>query len=102
MRFDAVLGERLSTVPAQAGAVERLGYGGAHATELKHDPFLVSTLAAQATSRIDVGTQIAVAFARNPMSVALLARDLADLSRGRFVLGLRTHVEAHITRRLSI
>jgi probable F420-dependent oxidoreductase len=102
MRIDAVLGESLSTVPAVAAAVERLGYGGVHATELKHDPFLVSTLAVQATSRIDVGTQIAVAFARNPMSVAVLARDLQDLSGGRFVLGLGTQVEAHITRRFSM
>jgi probable F420-dependent oxidoreductase len=102
MRFDAVLGETLPAVPAQAGAIERLGYGGAHATELKHDPFVVSTLAAQGASRIEVGTQIAVAFARNPMSVAMLARDLADLSGGRFVLGLGTQVEAHITRRFSM
>jgi probable F420-dependent oxidoreductase len=102
MRFDAVLGEALTAVPEQAAAVERLGYGGAHATELKHDPFVVCTLAAQGTGRIEVGTQIAVAFARNPMSVAVLARDLADLSGGRFVLGLGTQVEAHITRRFSM
>jgi probable F420-dependent oxidoreductase len=102
MRFDAVLGEALRAIPEQAAAVERLGYGGAHSTELKHDPFVVSTLAAQGSSRIDVGTQIAVAFARNPMSVAMLARDLQDLSGGRFVLGLGTQVEAHITRRFSM
>src|SRR5438309_2297466 len=103
MRFDAVLGsEALAAVPEQAAAVERLGYGGVHATELKHDPFVVSTLAAQGTARIDVGTQIAVAFARNPMSVATLARDLQDLSGGRFVLGLGTQIEAHITRRFSM
>lgn len=102
MRFDAVLGETLTAVPEQAAAIERLGYGGAHATELKHDPFIVSTLAARATGRIEVGTQIAVAFARNPMSVAVLGRDLADLSGGRFVLGLGTQVEAHITRRFSM
>ena len=103
MRFDAVLGsEALAAVSEQAAAVERLGYGGAHATELQHDPFVVSTLAAQGTARIDVGTQIAVAFARNPMSVAVLARDLQDLSGGRFVLGLGTQIEAHITRRFSM
>jgi probable F420-dependent oxidoreductase len=89
-------------VGEQAATIERLGYGGVHATELKHDPFLLTALAAGATDRIDVGTQIAVAFARNPMSVAVLARDLQDLSGGRFVLGLGTQVEAHITRRFSM
>jgi probable F420-dependent oxidoreductase len=36
------------------------------------------------------------------MSVAVLARDLQDLSGGRFVLGLGTQIEAHITRRFSM
>ena len=102
MRFDAVLGPGLGMAARQAAALERLGYGGVHATELQHDPFVLGTLAAQGTSTAEVGTQIAVAFARNPMSVAVLARDLQDLSGGRFVLGLGTQVEAHITRRFSM
>lgn len=102
MRIDAVLSDPLATVAAQAAEVERLGYGGAHATELKHDPFLATALALQGSTRIEAGTQIAVAFARNPMSVAVAARDLQDLSAGRFVLGLGTQVEAHITRRFSM
>ncbi|MDH2443817.1 TIGR03617 family F420-dependent LLM class oxidoreductase [Amnibacterium sp. CER49] len=102
MRFDAVLGEPFATVPEQAATAERLGYAGVHATELTHDPFLTCTLATTGTRTADVGTQIAVAFARNPMSVAVAARDLQDLSGGRFVLGLGTQVEAHITRRFSM
>lgn len=102
MRFDAVLGSALGTVAAQAAALERLGYAGVHATELQHDPFVLSTLAAQGTRTAEIGTQIAVAFARNPMSVAVLARDLQDLSAGRFVLGLGSQIEAHITRRFSM
>lgn len=102
MRVDAVLSETQAQVPEQAAAFERQGYGGLAATELTHDPFVTALLALQATTHVQVGTQIAVAFARSPMTVAATARDLADLSGGRFVLGLGTQVEAHITRRFSM
>jgi probable F420-dependent oxidoreductase len=49
-----------------------------------------------------VGTAIAVAFARNPMSTAVLANDLQLLSGGRFNLGLGSQVEPHITKRFSM
>lgn len=102
MRFDAVLSETQAEVPDQAVALEAQGYGGLAATELTHDPFVTALLALRATTRVQVGTQIAVAFARSPMTVAATARDLADLSGGRFVLGLGTQVEAHVTRRFSM
>jgi alkanesulfonate monooxygenase SsuD/methylene tetrahydromethanopterin reductase-like flavin-dependent oxidoreductase (luciferase family) len=38
-----------------------------------------------------LGTSIAVAFARNPMTMAYLANDLQAASRGRFILGLGSH-----------
>ena len=50
---------------------------------------------------MDLGTAIAVAFPRSPMTVAQVAWDLADLSDGRFILGLGTQVKAHIVRRFS-
>lgn len=102
MRFDAVLSESQADVPEQAAAYEAQGYGGLAATELTHDPFVTALLALRATTRVRVGTQIAVAFARSPMTVAVTARDLADLSGGRFVLGLGTQIEAHVTRRFSM
>ncbi|WP_375401074.1 TIGR03617 family F420-dependent LLM class oxidoreductase [uncultured Amnibacterium sp.] len=102
MRFDAVLSESQAQVPEQAAAFEGQGYGGLAATELTHDPFVTALLALRATTRVQVGTQIAVAFARSPMTVAVTARDLADLSGGRFVLGLGTQIEAHVTRRFSM
>jgi alkanesulfonate monooxygenase SsuD/methylene tetrahydromethanopterin reductase-like flavin-dependent oxidoreductase (luciferase family) len=55
--------------------------------------------AARATERIQLGTSIAVAFARNPMTIAVTANDLHRASRGRFVLGLGTQVRAHVERR---
>lgn len=67
-----------------------------------HDPFLPLGLAAAATSTIELATGIAVAFARSPMTVAETARDIQQLSEGRFHLGLGSQVRAHITRRYSM
>ncbi|CNE43456.1 oxidoreductase/luciferase-like protein [Mycobacterium tuberculosis] len=85
-----------------AKAAEDEGYKAIWATEINGDPFVQLTLAATTTSRIKLGTGIAVAFARNPMNTALLAHDLQSISRGRFMLGLGTQVRAHITRRFSM
>ena len=81
---------------------ERLGYDGWWALETKHDPFLGCAVAAERTERVQVGTGIAVAFARNPMTVALQANDVQALSGGRFVLGLGSQIKPHITRRYSM
>ncbi|GAB2964012.1 LLM class F420-dependent oxidoreductase [Amycolatopsis acidiphila] len=81
---------------------ERDGYDGAWTSEIKHDPFVSLALAATATDRIELGTAIALAFARNPMSVAVLGNDLQELSGGRVMLGLGTQVKAHITRRFGM
>jgi probable F420-dependent oxidoreductase len=43
-----------------------------------------------------------LALSRNPMSVAEAAWDLADATAGRFVLGLASQVQVHITRRYSM
>ncbi len=92
--------------PGNAGAIakqaEDRGYDGFWLAETKHDPFLALSGAAAATERIELGTAIAVAFARNPMTVATTANDLRLLSRGRFNLGLGSQIEAHITKRFSM
>ena len=61
-----------------------------------------SAHAAAATSRLEIGTNIAVAFARSPFSMAQIAWDLQRDSGGRFRLGLGTQVRAHIERRFSM
>src|SRR4051794_4482772 len=81
---------------------ERLGYDGWWALETKHDPFLGCAVAAERTERVLLGTQIAVAFARNPMTVAVQANDVQALSGGRFVLGLGSQIKPHITKRYSM
>jgi probable F420-dependent oxidoreductase len=82
--------------------VEAAAYDGLWLSEVRHDPFVAAALAATVTQRLDLGTSIAVAFARSPMSTAVLAHDLQALTGGRFVLGLGTQVKAHITRRFSL
>lgn len=102
MRIDANLASPpLGRTGELAAAAEQMGFDGVWATEMTHSPFTLTTLAADATSALDVGTAIAVAFPRSPMVVAYTAWDLADLSDGRFVLGLGTQVKGHIERRYS-
>jgi len=102
VKFDATLGPgQLSQAAAIAQAAEAIGFDGLWTTETAHNPFLPLALAAPSTQRISLGTSIAIAFPRSPMVTAQLAWDLADLSNGRFILGLGTQVKAHITRRFS-
>ncbi|HCH79924.1 MAG TPA: LLM class F420-dependent oxidoreductase, partial [Acidimicrobiaceae bacterium] len=70
--------------------------------ETSHDPFLPLVLAAEHTETLELGTSIAVAFARNPMLLANLGWDLQALSKGRFNLGLGTQIKPHITKRFSM
>jgi probable F420-dependent oxidoreductase len=104
MKVDAVLGSdaELGDVPGAVRRLEEAGYDGAWCAEVGHDPFLPLAVAAVATSRIELGTSIAVAFARSPMTVAYTANDLQAAARGRFILGLGSQIKAHITRRFSM
>ena len=81
---------------------EALGYDGLWAPETIHDPFTMLPLMAHATSSVDLGTNIAVGFARNPMSLAYSANDIQTLSEGRFILGLGSQLRPQITRRFSM
>jgi probable F420-dependent oxidoreductase len=85
-----------------AATAERRGFDGVWASESVTDSFLQSQAALLATERVSVGTAIAVAFARNPMSTAYVAWDLAAMSGGRFTLGLGSQIQAHIERRFSM
>ena len=58
--------------------------------------------AAQTTSEVNVGTSIAIAFARTPMTLALTGYDLARYSKGRFILGIGSQIKAHIVLRYSM
>ena len=92
----------LREVPTYSRRAEELGVGALWSAETKHDPFLPLAVAASNTSRIQLGTAIAVAFPRSPMVLAHTAWDLQKASGGRFVLGLGTQVKAHNVRRFGI
>jgi probable F420-dependent oxidoreductase len=92
----------LAGIAEQAARYERMGFDGVWTFESDHDPFLPLALAAPATTRLGLGTNIAVAFARSPFATALVAWDLQRGSAGRFRLGLGTQVRAHVERRFSM
>ena len=94
--------DTLRDVPALARDAEALGFDGLWASETKHDPFLPLALAAEHTSRLSLGTAIAVAFPRSPTVVAHTAWDLQAASGGRLSLGLGTQVKGHVERRFSV
>ena len=81
---------------------EEIGYDGAFSFESKHDPFLPLVLAAEHTKTLQLGTAVAIAFARNPMNLANLAYGVQLISGGRFWLGLGTQVRPHIEKRFSM
>ncbi len=102
MKFDVtIFPQGLNEAAGLARAVEDYGFDGLWTAETAHNPFLPLTHAAGATSRIMLGTAIAVAFPRSPMVTAQLAWDLAAQSNGRFILGLGTQIKAHIVHRFS-
>ena len=103
MYFDAPLRSsvRLSEAGAEAARLERMGFDALWSFETAHDPFFPLLPAALATERIHIGTNIAVAFARTPFSMAVSAWDLQEASRGRLLLGLGTQVRPHVERRFS-
>ena len=102
MKLDAALPPvGLKDVPTIAKAAEEIGFDALWTQETQHDPFLPCALIAEHTTRLRVGTAIAVSFARSPANLAHTAWDLAAQSNGRFILGLGTQVKAHIERRFG-
>jgi probable F420-dependent oxidoreductase len=102
VKLDARLRGGLDHVAADARTAEELGFDGAWNSENDGDAFLPITLAAEHSSTMQVGSSVAIAFARTPMTVAYMAHDLARFSGGRFVLGLGSQIKPHITRRFGM
>src|SRR5579863_9834548 len=102
MQVDGGIGFDPSDAVKTAQRAEDDGFDGLWCAETGHDPFLPLLLASQHTERIELGTGIAVAFARSPMNVAILANDLQLYSKGRFLLGLGSQIKPHIEKRFSM
>jgi probable F420-dependent oxidoreductase len=94
-------GRRLGQVQDLARDASRVGFSGIVFAEAGRTAYLSVAAAALATDDLELGTGIAVAFPRSPMVTAQVAWELADVSGGRFALGLGTQVKAHIERRYS-
>ena len=92
----------ITTIGEQAKVVESLGYDGLMTEETKDDPFVVMALAAHATTTLNIGTAVTIAFPRSPTVMALSAWTIQKLSKGRFTLGLGPQVKAHIERRYGM
>jgi len=102
MKIDGGIAMQLDKAAGVAQTLERRGYDGGWTGEISHDVFLPLLLAAEHTETLEIGTCIAVAFARNPMTIANVAWDLNAYSQGRFVLGLGSQIRAHIEKRFGM
>src|ERR1700690_4120581 len=96
LKVDAALTiTNLGAVATVAPEIEATGYDGIFSFEGQHDPFFPLLLAAEHTERVQLTTAVAIAFARNPMTLAQTAYDLQLASHGRFRLGLGTQIKSH-------
>lgn len=102
MKIDATIERRIEANEQEAAELEAAGYDGIWTGETRHDPFLRLLQVAEVTDRVALGTSIAIAFGRTPLTLAHLGFDLAQYSKGRFVLGLGSQVKPHIERRFSM
>jgi probable F420-dependent oxidoreductase len=102
MKVDGGLPFELEKAAGAAEEAEGRGYDAVWTAETSHDPFFPLLLAAGVTDRVELGTGIAVAFARSPMTLANIGYDLQRYSSGRFILGLGSQIKPHITKRFSM
>jgi probable F420-dependent oxidoreductase len=98
MKIDTML-SGLASAPEHARRLEELGVDGAFTFEGPHDVFTPLILAAGATTTLELATNVAIAFPRNPVQLAHQAYDLQLLSEGRFSLGLGSQIRAQVEKR---
>ena len=87
---------------ALAAEAENAGASSVWVTDVRREPYLVSAAALRATTRVTVGTDVAVAFARSPAATAQAAWDIAGYGNGRFVLGLGSQVGPTLLSRFGV
>ncbi len=102
MDYGIGIGGPLSMIGAMAKAAEDAGFESCWVAETTHSAFVPAAAAIQATSKIKVGTAIALAFPRSPTITAMEAADLDELSGGRFICGLGSQVKGVNERRFSV
>ncbi|MBW2507168.1 MAG: LLM class flavin-dependent oxidoreductase, partial [Deltaproteobacteria bacterium] len=75
----------MADVRAKVEELKAIGYDGIYSFEGSNDGFMPFVIAAEHTETQTLSTQVAVAFARNPLTLAYQANDLQMLSKGRFI-----------------
>lgn len=93
---------RPQDVGPQAVHAEAAGCDAIWILDVRREPYLLAAAAVQATTGVQVGTNVAVAFARSPTVTATAAWDLAIWSGGRFVLGLGSQVGPTLASRFGV
>jgi probable F420-dependent oxidoreductase len=96
--FTALYG--LTDAAQRARELRDAGAAGVATFEGAHDVFAPLTLAATVPG-LDLMTNVAIAFPRNPIHLAHQANDHQLLSSGRFILGLGTQIRAQIEKRFG-
>jgi probable F420-dependent oxidoreductase len=96
--FAALYG--LADAAGRARELRDAGATGVATFEGPHDVFAPLTLAAT-VPRLDLLTNVAIAFPRNPIHLAHQANDHQLLSSGRFFLGLGTQIRTQIEKRFG-
>ncbi len=99
--FGVAIGGPYAFLPELARQVESHGFDGLWVSETGQESIVQSTVCLAATSRIDVGTNITLAFPRSPTVTAMQAWDLNELSGDRFIIGLGSQVKRIIEDRFS-
>ncbi len=89
-------------IPERVRWVEEMGYDGINTNEDFSSPFMALTLAAEHTSKVLLGTSVAIVFPISPMTVDYMSWELQKYSKGRFRLGMGSQVKGHIERRFSV
>ena len=92
MRLGPLLGfeNSFETVVSVAQEMESVGAASVMLAEAGRSAVTQAAAVIAATDEIEVGTYVVNAFARSPWLTGLTARDLDEMSGGRFVLGVGT------------
>lgn len=85
---------------ARASALKEAGASGVFTFEGPNDVFAPLTLAST-VGGLDLMTNVAIAFPRNPIHLAHQAIDHQVLAEGRFILGLGTQIRTQIEKRFG-
>ena len=86
-------GETLDELIEAGIGADRKGFTTLWTSELHRTPFLSLAVLATKTKEIKLGSGVALAFLRSPLTLALTALDLDEISNHRFILGLGSGVK---------